>query len=161
MSPNPALFWCGMELRRADCLPASTTRNVCIVMILSAIGMMRADFEPGGLLERRTENPKQEEDLLRKMRSLVKGILYAIAIATPLCVDIPRGGVRRVTPQRRGRPGRESTTPALWHLLQCSTSAPIICSCSRVWNTEVVSYSSCKTTPPAGSTASMTSLNPN
>jgi DNA replication protein DnaC len=33
---------------------------------------------------------------------------------TPLCEDIPRGGVRRVTPQRRCRWEREFTTPALW-----------------------------------------------
>lgn len=50
---------------------------VCLlVMILSAIGTMRADFEPGGLLERRA---KSEEDPIRDSRSLVKGIFYTIA----------------------------------------------------------------------------------
>src|SRR5260370_16513516 len=38
----------------------------------------------------------------------------------PLCDDIPRGGVRRVTPQRRCRRGRAPLTPPLsaWNLLQ-------------------------------------------
>jgi len=73
----------------------------------------------------------------------------------PLCDDIPRGGVRRVTPQRRCRRERELIAPALWSgslvlLLPCSTSAPTICSCSRGQNTEPVSCSSCRRLYPPG-----------
>lgn len=52
---------------------------VCLlVMILSAIGTMRADFEPGGFLERK-EKSKEDSDPVRESRSLVKGIFYTIA----------------------------------------------------------------------------------
>jgi hypothetical protein len=56
---------------------------VCLlVMILSSIATIRADLEPGGLLERRPENSdelKKYSDLGRELRSSIKGIFYGIA----------------------------------------------------------------------------------
>jgi IstB-like ATP binding protein len=67
---------------------------------------------------------------LRKGNTSQPPTAYPIAAGSdqaPLCDDIPHGGVRRVTPQRRCRRGRE-TLPLSRFLHLCSTSAPIICS---------------------------------
>lgn len=67
---------------------------VCLlVMILSAIATMRADFEPGGLLYRggdgmKDHDPKlfapRESDFLAQFRSLLKTLFYTIAFIMAL-----------------------------------------------------------------------------
>ena len=62
-------------------------------MILCAVATMRADFEPGGLLHRRPDEPKEgetklfttgESDFLAQLRSLLKTIFYTIAFLMAL-----------------------------------------------------------------------------
>jgi hypothetical protein len=67
---------------------------VCLlVMILSAVATMRADFEPGGFLYRRGDTPKEDEpklfasresDVLAQSRSLLKTLFYTIAFIMAL-----------------------------------------------------------------------------
>lgn len=67
---------------------------VCLlVMILCAVATMRADFEPGGFLHRRSDTPKEDEsklfaarehDFLAQLRSLLKTVFYAIAFIMAL-----------------------------------------------------------------------------
>lgn len=67
---------------------------ICLlVMMLCAVGTMRADFEPGGFLHRRGDAPKdgeskrfapREHDVLAQLRSLVKTAFYAIAFIMAL-----------------------------------------------------------------------------
>jgi hypothetical protein len=67
---------------------------VCLlVMILCAVATIRADFEPGGFLYRRADEPKEDEsklfaarerDFLAHLRSLLKTIFYTIAFIMAL-----------------------------------------------------------------------------
>ena len=78
----------------------------------------------------------------------------------PRCGDIPAGGVRRVTPQRRCQGGGGFRLPLFRFSPPCSTSAPIICSCSRGRNTGRVRCSCCGTSTRSAFTGSMTSPKP-
>jgi len=67
---------------------------VCLlVMILSAIATIRADFEPGGFLYRRADTAKEDEprlfapresDFLAQFRSLLKTLFYTLAFIMAL-----------------------------------------------------------------------------
>lgn len=67
---------------------------VCLlVMILCAVATVRADFEPGGFLHRRGDDPREDEpklfaprehDVLARLRSLLKTVFYTTAFIMAL-----------------------------------------------------------------------------
>ncbi len=64
---------------------------VCLlVMILSAVATMRADFEPGGLLDRRADKGDDPPGTNRipdpqpQLRALVKALFYGLALVMAL-----------------------------------------------------------------------------
>ena len=65
---------------------------VCLlVMILCAVATMRADFEPGGLLQRPdvkkdtdASSTRKESDVLHQLRALLRVLFYGIAFVMAL-----------------------------------------------------------------------------